>query len=170
MIPRHLGIREGSIMSMITSGDTTPEPRPVIPALGKYYAFTSDLAYRIVRVAAGLWLIPHGWGKWSVGAQAVAANVLARRGIEPALFWAYVLMILETLGGVMIAIGLFTRPVALLLFIEFLVIVFKAHLPAGWSPSTGGAEFVAMWCLIFLAILLRGGGPWSLDRKLGREV
>ena len=34
-------------MSMITSGDTTPEPRPVIPALGKYYAFTSDLAYLI---------------------------------------------------------------------------------------------------------------------------
>ena len=147
-----------------------PDPRPVIPALGRYYGLASDVAYLIVRVTAGLWLLPHGWGKVSVGAQAVATNVLARRGIEPALFWAYVLMILETLGGVMIVIGLFTRPVALLLFIEFLVIVFKAHLPAGWSPAAGGAEFVAMWCLIMLAILLRGGGPWSVDRKLGWEV
>ena len=157
-------------MSVTISGDTTPEPRPVIPALGRYYRFTSDLAYLIVRVTAGLFLLPHGWGKVSVGAQAVATNVLARRGIEPALFWAYTIMILETLGGIMIAVGLFTRPVALLLFVEFLVIVFKAHLPAGWSPATGGAEFVSMWCLIFLAILLRGGGPWSLDRKLGMEV
>jgi putative oxidoreductase len=86
------------------------------------------------------------------------------------LFWAYVIMILETAGAILIVIGLFTRPVALLLFIEFLVIVFKAHLPAGWSPAAGGAEYVSMWCLILLAILLRGGGPWSLDRKLGWEV
>jgi putative oxidoreductase len=157
-------------MSTTTLGDTTPEPRPVVPALGRYYRFTSDLAYLIVRVVAGAWLIPHGWAKWGMGAQAVAANVLGRRGIEPALFFAYVIMILETLGGIMLVIGLFTRPVALLLFIEFLVIVFKAHLPNGWNPSAGGAEFVAMWCLILLAILLRGGGPWSVDRKLGWEL
>jgi len=158
-------------MATTTYGSgTSSDPKPVIPALGKYYGFTSDLAYLIVRVTAGLWLLPHGWVKWSVGAQAVAANVVAKRGIEPALFWAYVLMLLETVGGILIIVGLFTRPVALLLFIEFLVIVFKAHLPNGWNPATGGAEYVAMWCLILLAVLLRGGGPWSLDRKLGREV
>jgi putative oxidoreductase len=157
-------------MSTGTFANRTADPRPLIPALGKHYAFASDLAYLIVRVTAGIWLLPHGWAKVSAGVQAVAANALARRGLEPALFWAYVLIVLETLGGVMIAIGLFTRPVALLLFIEFLVIVFKVHLPLGWAPAANGAEFVSMWCLVFLAILLRGGGPWSVDRKLGWEI
>jgi putative oxidoreductase len=157
-------------MSTTSYPTSSADPKPVIPSLGRYYPFLSDLAYVILRVAAGLWLLPHGWQKVQLGAQAVAANVLARRGIEPALFWAYVIMILETLGGILIVIGLFTRPVALLLFIEFLVIVFKAHLPNGWSPATGGAEFVAIWCIIWLVILLRGGGPWSLDRKLGWEI
>jgi len=153
-----------------TYGSASADPRPVIPALGQYYGFTSDLAYLILRVTAGIFLLPHGWAKLGAGVQAVAANALAKRGIEPALFFAYVLIILETLGGIMIAIGLFTRPVALLLFVEFLVIVFKAHLPNGWAPAANGAEFVAMWCLVFLVILLRGGGPWSVDRKLGWEV
>jgi len=170
MIPRHLGIREGSIMSMITSGDTTPEPRPVIPALGKYYAFTSDLAYLIVRVTAGLMLIPHGWPKvFGRGASGVAA-MLTNYGIPAAQPFAYLIMGLETIGGILIAIGLFTRPVAALLVIEFLVIIFIAHWPKGYSVGAGGIEFPLMWGLILLAILLRGGGPWSVDRKLGREV
>ena len=146
------------------------DPRPVFPALGRHYQFASDLAYLIVRVTAGLMLIPHGWPKVMAGASAVAANALSRRGIEPALPLAYLIMFLETIGGIMIAVGLFTRPVALLLVIEFLVIIFKAHLPNGYGVSVNGIEFPLMWGLILLAILLRGGGPWSLDRKLGFEV
>ncbi len=114
-------------------------------------------------------LIPHGWPKVMAGASAVAANTLSRRGIEPALPLAYLIMFLETIGGIMIAIGLFTRPIALLLVIEFLVIIF-VHLPRGYGVGAGGIEFPLMWGLILLAILLRGGGPWSLDRKLGFEV
>jgi putative oxidoreductase len=173
MIRRHLGIREGSIMSMITSGDTTPEPRPVIPALGQYYKFPSDLAYLIVRVTAGLMLIPHGWPKvFGRGASGVAA-MLTNYGIPAALPFAYLIMGLETIGGILIAIGLFTRPIAALLVIEFLVIIFVAHWPRGYFGSAAaglGFEYPLMWGLILLAIMLRGGGPWSVDRKLGREV
>jgi putative oxidoreductase len=156
--------------AMTTGNRANADPRPVFPALGRHYQFTSDLAYLIVRVTAGLMLIPHGWPKVMAGASAVAANTLSRRGIEPALPLAYLIIALETIGGIMIAIGLFTRPVALLLVIEFLVIIFKAHLPAGYGVGAGGIEFPLMWGLILLAILLRGGGPWSLDRKLGFEV
>jgi putative oxidoreductase len=156
--------------AMTTGNRANADPRPVFPALGRYYQFTSDLAYLIVRVTAGLMLIPHGWPKVTAGASAVAANVLSRRGIEPSLPLAYLIMFLETIGGIMIAIGLFTRPIALLLVIEFLVIIFKAHWPAGYGVGGGGIEFPLMWGLILLAILLRGGGPWSLDRKLGFEV
>ncbi len=157
-------------MSTTMFGNKSADPKPVIPALGKYYAFASDLAYLIVRVTAGVMLIPHGWTKVMAGATAVAANALSRRGIEPALPLAYLIIFLETIGGILIAIGLFTRPIAALLVIEFLVIIFKAHLPNGYSVSASGIEFPLMWGLILLAILLRGGGPWSVDRKLGWEV
>jgi putative oxidoreductase len=170
MIPRATGFREGTVMSTITSGDTTPEPRPLLPALGRYYGFTSDLAYLIVRVTAGLMLIPHGWPKVFTRGASGVATMLTGYGIPAALPFAYLIMALETIGGILIAIGLFTRPVAALLVIEFLVIIFVAHWPRGYSVGAGGIEFPLMWGLILLAILLRGGGPWSVDRKLGWEV
>jgi putative oxidoreductase len=146
------------------------DPRPLIPALGRYYGFTSDLAYVIVRVTAGLMLIPHGWPKVTVmGASGVAA-MLTRYGLEPAVPLAYVIMAVETIGGVMLALGLFTRPVAVLAVIEFLVIIFVAHWPRGYGVGGGGIEFPLMWGLLLLAVALRGGGPYSLDRKLGVEV
>src|SRR5262245_11995257 len=157
-------------MSVITSGDTTPEPKPVIPGLGQYYKFTSDLAYLIVRVTAGLMLIPHGWPKVFTRGASGVATTLTGYGIPAALPFAYLIMGLETIGGILIAIGLFTRPIAALLVIEFLVIIFVAHWPKGYAVGGGGIEYPLMWGLILLAIMLRGGGPWSLDRKLGREV
>jgi putative oxidoreductase len=157
-------------MSMTTMGDTTPEPRPVVPALGRHYRFTSDLAYLIVRVTAGLMLIPHGWTKvMSAGPDGVTA-MLTRYGIPAFKPFALTIMALETIGGIMIAIGLFTRVVAALLVIEFAVIIFIAHWPKGYAVGAGGIEYPLMWGLILLAIMLRGGGPWSVDRKLGWEV
>jgi putative oxidoreductase len=152
------------------AGDPTPEPKPIYPALGRYYPFASDLAYLIVRVTAGLMLIPHGWPKVFTRGAAGVATMLTNYGVPFSLPSAYLIMALETVGGLLIAIGLFTRPVAALLVIEFLVIIFVAHWPKGYAVSAGGIEFPLMWGLILLAIMLRGGGPWSLDRKLGREV
>ena len=143
------------------------EPRPLIPALARFYPATADLAWALVRVTAGLMLIPHGWPKVGMGPTAVGTRV--SQGMEPVIFWGALIIFLETIGGLLIAVGLFTRIVAALLFIEFLVI-WKVHWPRGWSASAGGLEFVIMWGLLFLAIMLRGGGPYSLDRKLGWEV
>ena len=157
-------------MSTITLGDPTPEPRPVVPALGRYYRFTSDLAYVIVRVTAGLMLIPHGWPKWGRGPDAIANMLANNYGIPGGRVAALIIMLLETVGGLMIAIGAFTRVVAALLVLEFLVIIFVAHWPKGYAVSAGGIEYPLFWGLILLAILLRGGGPWSVDRKLGWEV
>ena len=157
-------------MSTITSGDPTPEPKPLFPALGRYYRFTSDLAYLIVRVTAGLMLIPHGWAKVANLGPDGVAGLLTRYGIPGAKPFAFIIMALETIGGILIAIGAFTRVVAALLVIEFLVIIFVAHWPRGYAVGGGGVEYPLMWGLILLAIMLRGGGPWSVDRKLGWEV
>ncbi len=121
-------------------------------------------------MTAGVWLMQHGWVKVMAGVNAVAAGALARRGIEPALPLAYLITFLEGVGGFLITIGLFTRPVAVLLVLEFIVLIVKAHLPNGWSAGANGIGFPFMWGLILLAIALRGGGPWSLDRKLGWEL
>lgn len=79
---------------------------------------------------------------------------------------------LETAGAVCIILGLFTRAFALAVGIQFLIIVLVAHWGAGfaWSRPGGGWEYPLFWGLIVLAISLRGGGPYSLDRALGREL
>jgi putative oxidoreductase len=123
-----------------------------------------------VRVTAGVMLVPHGWPKVFTRGAAGVATSLANYGLPFPTAGAYIIMFLETIGGILIAIGLFTRPIAALLVFEFLIIVFVAHWPRGYGVGAGGIEFPLMWGLILLAILLRGGGPWSVDRKLGWEV
>ncbi len=145
------------------------EPKPLIPDLAIFYPVAADLSWVLIRLLAGLLLLPHGWPKLMAGPAAVGANVAARRGFEPALFFGFLLIFLETVGGIMIALGLFTRFIAALLLFEFIVI-WQVHAPRGWSGSVNGLEYVLLWGLLFFAILLRGGGPYSLDRKLGWEL
>jgi putative oxidoreductase len=114
-------------------------------------------------------LIPHGWPKLTAGVAATAAGTLAKRGIAPAEPLAIVLITLETLGGLCIALGLFTRFWAAAVTIEMAVIVYHSF-ANGFTWAKGGYEYPLMWGLIMLAVALRGGGPYSLDRKLGREL
>ena len=155
---------------------TMQEPRPLIAALGQYYDSTRDLSWLVVRLTAGGMLLVHGITKLTTSSIATfAANSMARRGIEPAVAAAYLIFFVETVGAVCIILGLFTRLFAAMIFIEFLVIIFVAHWGGGlagfnWSRQGGGWEYPLFWELIWLAILLRGGGPYSLDGKLGREL
>ncbi len=68
--------------------------------------------------------------------------------------------------------GLFTRFFAAAIGIQFLIIVFVAHWAPGfpWNRPGVGWKYPAFWGLIIVAIGLRGGGPYSLDRKVGREL
>ena len=145
---------------------TTVESRRLfIPALAPFYAQAMDLSWLIVRLTAGLMLLPHGIPKWQAGAAAFATGSLARRGIEPALPLAYAVILIETLGALCIALGLFTRFFAAAAAIQLLVVTL-VHMPQGFR----GYEYPLMWGLILFAIALRGGGPYSLDRKIGREL
>lgn len=149
------------------------EPRRIIPALEPFYDQTRDLAWLIVRVTAGGMLLVHGINKLMYSSIAgFASGSLARRGIEPSVPLAYLIFFLETVGATCIILGLFTRAFALAIGIEFLVITFVAHWPNGfgWTNARGGWEYPLFWGLIILAIGLRGGGPYSLDRALGREL
>jgi len=148
---------------------STSGPRPMIPALAGTYAKAEPWGYLLLRVVTGAMLIAHGWPKLMAGPAAIAANVMARRGIEPAYVVACIAIFLEIVGAVCIILGLLTRPFAALLVIEFLIIV-KSHLNAGWSVGAGGAEFAFLWLVALIYILIRGGGPYSVDAMLGKEV
>src|SRR5258708_22789650 len=88
--------------------------RYVFPALGPLYERCQRFAYPILRVSFGLWFIPHGcqklFGLWG-GNIAGTAKGMAAAGLEPGMFWAYYIGTLELVGGVLVAIGLLTRPV-----------------------------------------------------------
>jgi putative oxidoreductase len=154
------------------------EPRPIIPPLAPFYSLTRELAWLVIRLTAGGMLLVHGIMKvmpmaengFTATIAAFAAGSMARRGIEPALPAAYAVFFLETVGAVMIILGLFTRFVAAATAIEFALITFLAHWPAGFNWAKGGFEYPLFWGLIIFAIALRGGGPYSLDRKLGWEL
>ena len=140
----------------------------LIPQLQPFYAWVEPLSYALVRITVGLMLIPHGWPKLMMGIDATANMALVKRGITPAEPLAIALIAIETLGGLCIALGLFTRFWAAAATIEMSVIVYH-HLPKfGWTDR--GYEYPLMWGLILLAVALRGGGPYSLDRKIGKEL
>ena len=162
-------------MGPYVSGRSVPpgEPRPLIPALAPFYARVRDLSWLLIRLTAGGTLLVHGWGKLTgAGVSAFASGVLARRGIEPSLPLAYIVFFTETVGALCLILGLFTRVAAAMIAIEMAVITFVVHWPNGfsWSAPGGGWEFPFFWGLIVFAIALRGGGPYSLDRALGREI
>ncbi|MBX9825023.1 MAG: DoxX family protein [Xanthobacteraceae bacterium] len=149
------------------------EPKPIIPALAPFYDNVRDFSWLLVRLTAGGFLLIHGIQKLTLNSIAgFAANSLARRGIEPSVPLAYAVFFLETVGALCIMFGLFTRLFAAAIGIQFLIIVFVAHWAPGfpWNRPGGGWEYPAFWGLIIAAIGLRGGGPYSLDRKLGREL
>ncbi len=71
--------------------------------------------------------------------------------------------ILETFGGVMLLLGLYTRTVAFLLAGEMAVAFFQAHFPRSFWPVLSGGELAFLYCFIWLYISAAGPGPWSID-------
>ena len=72
---------------------------------------------------------------------------------------------LEVFGGVLILLGLFTRPVAFILAGEMAVAYFQAHFPKGPWPTMNGGQPAVLYCFIWLYFSAAGAGPWSLDAK-----
>lgn len=95
---------------------------------------------------------------------------MAKNGLEPALAFAYAAIILETVGGVCLIIGLFTRFFAAALAVEMAIALLAVHLPRGYSAGAGGYEYVLLIGVALLVIALRGGGPYSVDRVIGKEL
>ncbi len=147
--------------------ESTPS-RLLIPGLRPFYAWAEPISWALVRLTVGLMILPHGIDKLSIGLEKTAQMAFVRRGIQPAEPLAAIIMVLETLGGLCVALGLFTRFWAAAIAIEMFVIAYIYFPKFGWTGP--GYEYPLMWGLVMLAIALRGGGPYSLDRAIGKEL
>ncbi|MFQ5544550.1 MAG: DoxX family protein [Acidiferrobacterales bacterium] len=147
----------------------TQQTQLFIPALGGFYEAVSDLAYPLVRFVAGAMLIPHGWMKLVGGGLTGTAEGMSNMGLEPAVWLALYIGLLELVGGTLLAAGFLTRVVAIQVIGFMAVAAFYVHFGNGFLWIKGGYEFPLFWGIVALAILFRGGGSLSLDRLIGKE-
>ena len=78
--------------------------------------------------------------------------------------------LIELIGGLLLALGLFTRPVAFILSGDMAFAYFMAHEPRGFFPLLNGGELAIVYCFLFLYYAVAGGGPWSLDHVRQRAA
>ena len=125
----------------------------------------SGWARSLLRIVTGLLFTMHGLQKVAGMFGGLGGHgATARIGTQ---FW--VAGVLETFGGILIILGLFTRPVAFLLCGEMAVAYFRSHFPRGMWPLVNGGELAVLFCFIYLYLFAAGPGPISLDRVVRRK-
>ncbi len=148
-------------------------PRPYVPAFAGIYSTFEPYSLPLLRVVMGLILIPHGCQKlfgWFGGAGfAKFTQIFGSIGYHPAAFWVAVVALTETVGGLMLAFGFLTRfaAAAILIFMINSVWVTSAK---GFFWTQGGLEYSLLIGVVALVFLIRGGGKFSVDHALGREL
>ena len=111
----------------------------------------------ILRIMAGLLLLQHGTAK-----HLKFPVVQSMANLQPTSLPG-IAGFLELAGGVLLVLGLFTRPTAFILSGMTAVAYFVAHFPRGFYPILNGGELVALYCFAFLYLAAAGPGPWSID-------
>jgi putative oxidoreductase len=99
---------------------------------------------------------------------AFPAGIPPTGGTAPLMSQIWIGGILELIGGGLLLLGLFTRPVAFLLAGEMAVAYFQFHAPQGFWPNMNGGVPAALYTFVWLYFSAAGAGPWSLDAKLGK--
>ncbi|AEO42516.1 DoxX family protein [Xanthomonas perforans] len=130
-------------------------------------------ALLMLRIAGGGFLLPHGLGKllgWFGGPGLTGfAAELQQFGLPSAAPLPLLLALMQTLSGLAVLLGMWTRASAALaaLFIATTVLV---AIPNGWFWMHGGMEYPLMWMVVLLSLAAVGGGDWSLDRLRRRAA
>lgn len=118
-------------------------------------------ALSLLRIAAGFTFSLHGFQKlfgfFGGAGHPHLFSLLGAAGV------------IESVGGPLILLGLFTRSVAFILCGEMAVAYFKQHAPHGFWPISNGGELAVLYCFIFLVLLSAGAGPLSLDRWIRKK-
>jgi putative oxidoreductase len=110
----------------------------------------------ILRIVAALIFFEHG-------TQKLLGFPVSERDAPELLSLSGIAGILELVGGALLLLGLFTRPVAFILSGEMAVAYWLAHAPQSFFPVNNGGDAAILYCFVFLYLFAAGGGPWSLD-------
>ena len=111
--------------------------------------------YALLRIMAGFLFFQHGLPKLFGGfGRPAPAELFSQMGLAG---------LIEVIGGALIAIGLFTSPVAFIASGETAWAYFQAHAPRGFWPVTNGGELAALYCFVFLYFAAMGSGKLSVD-------
>jgi putative oxidoreductase len=138
----------------------------------------SPFAYALLRVAVGLALVPHGlrntFGFFpNTGVRALNLKDLAiqldHSGYRPGNFWAPAISITQLVGGPLLALGLYTRPVAAIVLVFLLVANVERWRVGKYFWNQLGLEYTLMWTIATFYVFVHGGGLYSLDYLFGWE-
>ena len=144
-------------------------PRLLIPAFGGIYRTLAPITEPLIRVVAGGSLANHGF-PILFGNTDAAADFLDSVGFDNALFWAYVVGVVEFVCGLCLALGFLTRLVAVPIIGFLVVAIVTYHWQFGFAWENRGVEYPMFWAIVVFHFLVHGGGAWSLDAMMGREV
>lgn len=120
------------------------------------------VTYFLLRVVAGLLFLQHGAAKLFGWFGGMPADVTMTTQI-------LIGGILELAGGLLVLLGLFTRPTAFIVSGEMAVAYWMVHAPKGGWPIQNGGELAVLYCFLFLFMAAYGGGDWSLDALIRRR-
>lgn len=157
---------------LVTRGDVVRQERLLFPTMGTIYAKAEPLLYALLRCVFGVVMLTHGIPKALGTSHGSMANPMAGSihliqnvmGLPFAPQLAFLVMLLETIGALMLALGLFTRPVALIIFLQMLGISYA--LGPTWPWIDRGIEFPVLMGFLALYMAVRGSGRYSVDQKL----
>ncbi|HEX5465975.1 MAG TPA: DoxX family protein [Candidatus Limnocylindrales bacterium] len=135
---------------------------------------TFDLAFLLIRLAAGLTFAAHGaqkvFGWWGGPGLAGWQGAIEHMGFRPARLFTWISALVELIGGLALAVGFLTPLAAACVLAQTVVIIGHAHWPHGFFNSKSGYEFPLQLGAIALAIGLGGAGAFSVDAALGLEI
>ena len=141
-----------------------------------FYQTLLSFADALLRAAVGLALVPHGlrntFGFFpNTGVRALNLTALAKQldetGYRPGKLWAPAISLTQLIGGPLLALGLFTRPVAAVVLIFLLVSNVERWRVGRYFWNQLGLEYTLMWTIATFYVLISGPGPYSLDRLFG---
>lgn len=127
---------------------------------GSSWAKASPFLLSILRIVLGFLFMQHGAAKLFGFGGGHTVHLLSLMGLAG---------VLEFFGGLLVLLGLATRPVAFILSGEMAFAYFMAHAPHSPWPLFNGGGMAVAFCFGFLYLSAAGGGPWSLDRLIRRR-
>ena len=118
----------------------------------------------ILRIVVALLFLQHGMQKM------FGFPVPPASGLPAMLTLGWYAGVIELVGSVLVLIGLFTRPAALIMSGEMAFAYWIAHAPRSPFPIVNGGDGAVLYCFAFLYIAFAGAGPWAIDRAPGRAL